>query len=251
MASTGILMHIRHLDAVEWGRLVWGVPAEDSVGSLPKVAELVLREAASEPVEVIVFGCGPSRKDGLSEGEYTKQYLLSHLAELKKFPRFKALKAADIAQLRARLKQIIVLSPPTRTIDEVVGATKIFADQNITKVLQVTAASHAPRCIQIQSAARSQGLIPSQQQWAVITDDRSYAGADPFSTLVMEPPHRGDDPMIGFRPSLPELLRGYQYDLSPAAKKKLAKLVKAFFKEHAKPSDVRELKGTDVVKPRR
>ncbi len=244
MSDAGILMHIRHLETVGWERLVWGVPEEDSLGGLPKVAELLLNEPACEPIVSVVFGCGPSVKDGLSEGEYTKRYLLERLSELRAFTRFKdRLDDETLERLRRRLEQVYVTPKIERSIDEVVFAADYFAKQGITRVWQVTAASHAPRCVQIQAAARAAGLIPKAQQWALVADDRCYEGAEPFSTLVMEVPHRGDDPMFGFEPSLPKLLREYQYGLSPEDKRKLARLVEDFMQKHAQHSDIRQFGG--------
>lgn len=158
------------------------------------------------------------------------------------FPRFKdRLDDDTLDVLRSRLEQIYLTQRIERSIDEVVSAARIFEEQGVTRVYQVTAASHAPRCVQIQAAARAAGLIPKTQQWVLVADDRSYEGADPFSTLIMEPPHRGDDPMYGFQPSLPELLRDYQYGLSPEDKRELAYLVEEFMKQHVQHSTVRQL----------
>jgi hypothetical protein len=56
----------------------------------------------------------------------------------------------------------------------------------------------------------------------------------------MEVPHRGDDPMYGFKPILAEVLREYHYGLTPEDKQKLAYLVEDFMREHAKHSDIRQ-----------
>lgn len=242
MAKAGILMHIRHLDTVAWERLVWGVPEEDSLGSLPKVIELLLGEPACEPITAIVFGCGPSTKDGLSEGEYTKRYLLEHLDGLRAFPRFaERLDEPALAALRKRLEQIVVTDTLERSIDEVVQAARIFEEHGVTRVFQVTAASHAPRCMQLQSVARAAGLVPKTQHWSLVADDRCYEGNDPQSTVVFEPAHRGDDPMYGFSPSITDVLRNYQYGLSPEDKKALITLVHTFMAQHANKPDVRDL----------
>lgn len=241
MAKVGILVHGRHLDAKGWHDLAWGVPEEDSLGSLPKAIDLLLDEAECEPVDAIVFGNGPSFIKDVTEGEYGKRYLMERLGELRQFPRLAAkLDEAALTGLKKRLDDIVIVAPRTaRTIDEITSAAKIFEERGVTKVLQVTAASHAPRCVQIQSAARFQGLLPGKQQWFVVADDRCYVGADPFSTLVMEIPHRGDDPLMGFTPSLPEVLRSYQYGLSGEQKKELTRLADQFMKENAKHSDIR------------
>lgn len=248
MAAAGVLIHSRHLQTVEWERLVWGVPGEDSLGSLPKVVELLLAENSSEPITTIVLGCGPSKKDGLSESVYTKQYFLAHLPALKQFPRFRTLSTQALAKLHKRLQQIITMDTLNRSIDEVIVAADIFKQYGVHTVLQVTAASHAPRCVQIQAAARAKGHIPTNQQWLLVADERCYEGADPFATLIMEPPHRGDDPMLGFYPSLPEVLKAYQYELTPQNKKMLIRYIKQFIKAHSLASDVRELVPTSQDK---
>jgi len=239
--STGILVHARHLETVGWTRLVWGVPKQDSLGSLPKLVELLLQETADEPISTIVFGCGPSVRDNLSEGEYAKRYLLDHLQELHDFPRFADLTDKNLAALRNRLVQIHVTQTLTRSIDEVAVAAELFARASVTRVLQLTAASHAPRCIQIQSAAKAAGLIPKSQQWFLVADDRCYEGADPFSTTILEPAHRGDDPMIGVTPSIAEVMRSYHYGLSAEDKKKLVLIVDDYIKQHAEHSEIRNL----------
>lgn len=244
MASVGILVHGRHLEARGWHDLAWGVPEKDSLGSLPKTVNLLLHEAKSEPVEIIVFGNGPSIVNGLSEGEYGKQYLFDRLGKLRQFPSLRAiLDDAALVQLKKRLEGIVMVAPrTTRSIDEIATAARLFEKHGVTKVWQVTAASHAPRCMQIQSAARAQRLIPQTQQWFLVADDRCYEGADPFSTLIMEVPHRGDDPMMGQSPSLPELMKQYQYGLSPEDKHELATLVEQFFAEHGIHSEVRNFR---------
>lgn len=241
MAKAGVLMHIRHLDTVAWERLVWGVPEEDSLGSLPKVVELLLDEPACEPITTIVFGCGPSTKDGLSEGEYTKRYLLEHLDGLRAFPRFSGrLDDAMFTTLRKRLEEIVVTERIERSLDEVVHASRIFTECNVTRVFQVTAASHAPRCMQLQSVARAAGLVPKTQQWFLVADDRCYEGSDPQSTVVFEPAHRGDDPIYGLSPSITDVLRNYQYGLSAEDKKALISLIGTFMAQHANMPDVRD-----------
>lgn len=241
MARVGILMHVRHLETVGLEKLVWGVPEEDSLGSLTKVVELILQESSGEPIGMILFGGGPSEKDGLCEGQYLKKYLLDHLDEITKFPRFSGAVTPDVLRkLEERVKNIVVTEKFERSMNEVAIAAERFKDSGITKVYQVTAASHAPRCVQIQCAARVQGLIPKEQQWFLVADDRCYEGTDPFSTAVFESPHRGDDPMYGFHPTFPEVMKQYQYGLSGDDKKKLILLIDEFMRQHATENDIRQ-----------
>ncbi len=238
MASAGILMHTRHLDTVGWERLVWGDPDNDSLGSLPKVVDLLLNEAASEPISHVIFGCGPSERNGLSEGEYSKRYLLGHLTELGHFPSLRdRLAGYDPEMLRKRLQDVIIMLRHERTMDEVHQAADMFRGYGVSKVYEVTSASHAPRCVQLQAEAKLNRLIPTGQQWFVVADDRSYEGNTPVSTLVLEPPHRGDDPMLAFQPQLADVLRPYFYDLDPKDKKELVRVVSSFMKSVHKPSE--------------
>lgn len=171
MANVGILVHARHLDTVGWERLMWGVPEKDSLGSLTIAVELLLTESKDEPVTTILFGSGHSRRDGLLEGEYAKRYLLRHIKQLREFPRFAGLEDAVLDTLVTRFASAIVTPEIVRSIDEITDSAELFAKRGVTKVLQVTSANHAPRCVQIQAAARAAGLIPKNQQWFLVADE--------------------------------------------------------------------------------
>lgn len=237
MVRTGVLVHARNPKTLNWEELVWGVPAEDRLGDLTKLIELILREADTEPVTCIVIGTSAATKVGLLEGEYTKKFLLDRLDALTAFPRLKnrlqQLSEDDYALLRSRLENIVVTPIVKNTSEELIAAARIFREQDIHEVVQITAASHGPRCVQVQAVAREQGHIPKDQLWYVMITDMCFKDAAPLTTLVLEPPHRGDDPMVDFKPTLPEVLRPYIYDLSPADKKKFIHAVKDFMDEHA------------------
>src|SRR5688572_6918385 len=130
MARRGALVHARHPDTIDWERLIWGSPEEDRVGDLPKMVELILREAPTEPIVAIVMGTTAATKDGLLEGEYTKKYLLDHFDDLWKFPRLKQwlVKRSEdeIAELRKRLEGIIVTRIIKNTFEEIQEASRIF-----------------------------------------------------------------------------------------------------------------------------
>lgn len=233
--QTGILIHVRHLQTLDWETLVWGVPAEDKMGNLPMLVELLLTECKSEPVTTIAMGCASSQKDGLSEGEYHKQYLLRRLPDVKEFPRLKNLMpkegSAAYRTLQQRLEGIFV-SPVIRgTREEIEWAAKLFKKQGVAKVIQVTAASHAPRCIQLQSILRAEGVIDKDQRWSVIADDMCFANATPSSTVILEPPHRGDDPLMGAMPTLGQALNPF-FSLSAEDKHAFLAYARAFMDEH-------------------
>lgn len=174
---------------------------------------MLLTESIDQPFVDIVLGCGPSRKGGLSESAYTKRYLLDHFDQLADFPRLrpllKKLDKSEMSKLCSRLESIIETPVIKNTSAEVAEAAKIFRKKDIQKAVQISSASHVPRCLQVQSQAREAGIIPKDQLWSTVADDSCYAGSDASTTLILEKPHRGDDPMLGMEPSLPEVLRKY------------------------------------------
>lgn len=234
--KVGVLVHARHPNAIAWEELVWGVPAEDRLGDLPKVVELLLQEMPQKPITHIVTGSTLTVKEGLLDGEYTKKFLLDHFDNLQEFPRLKALMQdlsdSDLARLRKRLEGVIVTKPLKNTADEIEHSAMIFSKQDIREVIQVTSASHGPRCIQLQATARAEGKIPQNQQWFVVISDMCFGDSKPKDTLIIETPHRGDDPMLDFRPTLSESLQPYFYELSLEEKMKLNTQIQTFMDEH-------------------
>lgn len=225
MVKAGVLLHVYHLEVVDWEKLVWGEPALGKLGSLPKLAQLLLTQPADESIEGIVVYTGPSEKEGLGEGAFMKKFLLDHFSELEQFPQLQPLLFELSADQKDDLKQkieSITLGPQlVNTLDEVVNAAAYFEHNGITKVYQIAASSHGPRCIQMQAIVRSEGHIPSHQRWFTVISDMPFAGTTPGDVVVVEPPHRGDDPTLGIHPTLAEIIRPY-FRLS--AEKKAAAL---------------------------
>lgn len=228
--KTGILAHVYHLETKGWEQLVWGDSSQDLLGTLPTLAWLVLTAPVDQPIEAITIGCGPSRKEGMSEAEYTKQFLIDRLEHLRDFSRLRPLldnlSTAERQHFAQCMQQIIPMQLIARTRDEIAVAASMFADRNTQKVIQVCVASHAPRCVQVQATARLEGAIPKDQQWSVVASDTCFSGAAPADTLVLEPPHRGDDPMLDFRPTLAQTIKPLLY-APPDQKKELIRHIYA------------------------
>lgn len=234
MSTLGVLVHVRHPQTVNWEKLVWGVPEEDKLGDLTKLAELALRKPE---LTTIVMGTTTATKDGLLEGEYTKKYLLDHFEELRKFKRLKKyldkLSDAQVVHLRALLEGIII--PPIKnTREEIQAAARIFKEHDIQEVVQITAVSHGPRCIQLQASVRAEGDISPEQLWSVVISDMCFQDTAPNDTMIMEVPHRGDDPLVHFRPTLPQALKPFYYELDIESKKKLIMMIDEFMNTHKK-----------------
>jgi hypothetical protein len=229
MTKVGILVHCRHLETVAWDELVYGIPAEDKLGDLATLARVVLTLEPTEKVEAIVIGRGPSWKDGLNEGEYTKQFLINHFEELRVFPRLQPLlnDSERVQAFEKLVKEIIVTPEIKNTVAEVETAAKLFAEKGVEKVVQICAASHASRCIKEQAVARSHGAINKNQLWQTVATDMTYHNTKPEDIAVIEPLHRRDQPMTFVRPGFSEVIAPYFF-LPDADKKELIQMVADF-----------------------
>lgn len=236
MTKVGILVHVYHLGALDWDKLMFGDPENDAMGSFATLAEVVLRRMPHDEITSIVLGSTDMQKDGLSHGEYAKQYMLSRYDELAKFsrlgPLLHRLTDEELHRFHDLLENIEITPTIKNTAGEISAAVKIFADAGVEEAIHIASLSHAPRCIQLQSAARADGTIPPGQLWLLRASDAPYADADPFSTLIFEAPHRDDDPMLGFEPKMVDVMRPYQYALSPENKQQLIQHIDEFMQEH-------------------
>ncbi len=221
-------MHVNYLQP-GWENLTWGNPKEGVMGTLPKLVQLLLVEDASEPITDILMYTGPSRKDGLAEGEYSKKFLLDHFDQLKDFsqlqPLMEKLSDEELKTFKAQLDEYIRTKEQLiNSADEVLNAARYFKEHGITKVYQLAIASHAPRCIQLQALVRYRHQIPPEQFWYTIAADTVFEGTAPNDVIVAEPPHRGDDPAFGIHPSITDLLKQY-YNLPYEARQPFLKAV--------------------------
>ena len=231
MTKVGVLVHCRHLETIGWEELVFGIPKEDKLGDLAMLVRVLLALEPTEELTCIVVGCGPSWKDGLNEGEYTKRFWLRNFERLREFERLTPFldSSSDekVAWLRSTLENVIVTPEIKNTVAEVETAAKIFTEEGIQKVVQICAASHASRCIKEQAVARSHGRIDKSQLWQTVTTEVSYQGVRPEDVAVIEPPHRRDQPMASVRPGLSEVIAPYFF-LPDNDKKAFVELVKEF-----------------------
>lgn len=222
MRKTGILIHVYNVEDPAWEQIAWGDPATNALGSLPKLCELILTEATENPITTIVIYSGPSHKDGLGEGAYTKQFLLTHLENLAQFPTLQPLLNGSpdtLPRLRSRLEKIILGKDLIRTSDEIAAAAELFQPPEIQNVIQIACASHAARCMQTQVIAREKGQIADGQIWSVIATNTDFAGLSAQKDVVVfEKPHLPQDPMLGFEPCAPAVL-GQYFSLSTEVKR--------------------------------
>ncbi len=221
MIKVGVLLHVYHLHSEDWERLVWGDPERNELGVGAKLFEYLLTTPPNAPIHTVIYN-GPSRKQGLSEGEYTLRFLQDKQHHLPDFPKLKSLYDSASSRVRAtfadRVGQIYVGESIADTYDEIHRAALYFQQLGVTYIVHIAAATHAPRCIQLQAKVREDGFIPSDQLWCTVSSDRPFAGRKASDVLVVEPPHRADDPLLHYTPTLASLVRRY-YGLSPSGKK--------------------------------
>jgi hypothetical protein len=240
MHNSGILIHAHHLETPGWQDLLWGDPATDTFGSLAALVHLLLTAPDRDQITTILVGCGPSHKNGLSEGAYTKQCMLSRFGRLADFPRLRpliqALTPLQHRALRTKLEQMVVMPEVRRTRDEISTAAVFFAEHKAAIIYEISGASHAPRCIQVQAMARAAGLIPASQLWLLIATQACFSGASPDDTIVIEPPHRGDDALANHHHTMSEALKPYLY-MPPVLKQELIDTVYNFTATHQHRAD--------------
>jgi len=229
----GFLLHVYHLDTDGWERMVWGNPGSDELGTAAKFAECLLDIPADTEVVSIMYS-GPSVRDGLGEGAYTKQYILDRLDQLASFPRLKRkldrLSAAEYDCFVGRLRNVTLGPRIKNTLAEVESAGVYFRQQRAGKVFQIAAATHAPRCLRDQAAARTQGIIDKHQEWFMVAADVNYKGYTPDDIVIAEPLHRKDNPLYGFHPAWIEVTRPYSF-LNPENKKKVLEQIDGIMAE--------------------
>jgi len=211
----GILVHGRHLETKNWEEIVWGKPPT-KLGSLPMMVLVALHRGV-ENIAKVVFGSGASEKDGLKESEYILRYLKNKMARIGEFdhirnhPRFESYH--DLQLLGNLMNTIECQKTSKNTMEEIADAAKVFSKAGIADVIEITCASHAPRCIRDQAVAFEQGLIPQNQLWSIVHGMTTYAHTTAEEVVIIEPPHRGDDPMAKSKIKTHEIFSKLFYDI--------------------------------------
>lgn len=134
---------------------------------------VLLSLGKEDRLERIVIGHGPSRRDGLDEGEYTKKFMMNNFDRLVEFPSLRplleALNDEGLEHLRGSISDIVLITEIKNTRHEISGSARIFADRDVEEV------------------------------------DISYVGTTPEQVVVIDPLHRLDQPLTLLRPGLSEV----------------------------------------------
>lgn len=193
--KTGVLVHGYNLHAAQWEDVVWGTPPE-RIGRVPMGVFVAL----SEQADVMVFGSGASKKDGLLESEATARLLWDRFDQLSGFSMFNdhlpELKHPDSSGMyRQRIESILHLDRASKnTRDEIVHAGRVFVERDVERVILVSSPTHLPRCLRDACAIYGDdgdmsGLLRELYAAPSVTGYPGYTAAD---VAIFEPPHRPD-----------------------------------------------------------
>lgn len=228
----GVFIHCRNLTSLGWERLIWGSPEDDQLGDIPTLMQVICQQKLHGTHPMIVIGEGPSQKDGLLEGSYTKRYALEHVKDLRLFsrlqPYYEIFGDGFSDHITSMIDTIQVTAPIQNTREETLHAARLFRDKGVSVVYEIAAATHASRCIKEQTVARQEGVIPSWQRWYTTSTDISYAQTKPSDVVVIEPLHRLDQGSLEQGTELAKSMNAY-YSLADSDKKQFVQMVTEFY----------------------
>lgn len=223
LTKTVVLCHGRHVDTVDWETLVWG--EGDKIGTAPLALYLAFQKQAQ-----LVFGTGASEKDGLKECAFTQKYLLDNLTNIIAFPEFVDCDAWGYAlhvtkypahEREALFKPLIDAAhldfESTDTVSEVKNALKLAQELGADELIQVTSPFHAARCMSISARLLEDGYDFGGVIPMVVSAKSSTSTCRAATTVILEHPHRGDDPMVA-SPLMPYQVFPRMFRLTPSAR---------------------------------
>lgn len=198
IVRTAVLIHGCHLQAnlkgKVWEEIVWGLDKESRptlAGRALKGLEVFLRYGA----ELLIFSTGASERDGVKEGEYTRNWALEHAEEV--------LTALDHHVIGVPLFRQLLLDPERCLLDlesqntrqECERNFRLCVERGIERIIIVSSAWHIERChaeaLKVAKAMRDAGeQVP---EVVAIGDHGSTEGI-----VIVEPSHRGDQPLNEF-----------------------------------------------------
>jgi hypothetical protein len=227
--DTGVLIHGRDLNAPDVMplRMLWGIDNEDGLmGTIPAAA-LTMLDSPPDRLNVLTIGSGASVHDVIEgktelEADFIKRTMVERFDELGEFKPIGEHPNWQDETARQRLAEVVADAKTDteaqNTEDEVTNAAALFGSLGVSRVIQVTGISHGPRCLLERNRLQISGDIPKGQRWSIVTDGAPYALGYLQNSLVLEPPHRADDPKLGWPPELlpAELMSGF-FNLDPEA----------------------------------
>ncbi len=173
---TAVHVHGCHLSTIGWELIVLGDPGTGLLGQAAKGLDVAIQLGA----EVMFWGTGSSERDGLKESRYT----------------FECLRAIpDMAEKLGKFEHIFdEVSHNTRAELECTASRAFLRD--IERLWLVSNPTHIARCINtalmvLQAEPRYDKLL---RNIGVAVSDVCYPGKTPNDVIIIDPPHRLDQP---------------------------------------------------------
>lgn len=179
----GVLIHGFHLYATDWENIVWGDPVKSPGRAAAGITLAVRCEA-----EFIFWGTGASEKNGMRESQYTLEYAIAHASKLPIFAGY------DVYEIESILRPISHTDLTTQnTAEEVKAALQECLKQGVQELYLVSSPTHIARCH--QEALKALYSTPLPISVYAHASATCFANSAPADVAILEPPHRGDDPM--------------------------------------------------------
>lgn len=204
--STIVVVHGCNLRALKWEEIAYGDIPNGKLGVIPTA----LRAAVEFEALYVMWGTGASERGGVLESEYSYNYACDRFDEINelitnnqghKFYRQKE-------RLRAILDSRSILDTTSQNLREEVGHVLDFCQEKkheIFRIIPVSSRTHIQRCYSVFIGA----LVERNMNLTVIPifSDIGFAGATPREVVVVEPPHRGDLPLVPFHKVVPDFFK--------------------------------------------
>lgn len=195
-----VLIHGLHLQSAEWRELVWGEP---QIGRFGRASRGIV-EAARIDAHRIFWGTGASEIDGVREAEYTFQFALRHMEELK------GCTAYPVEHLRSYVyessRRDVISQNTAQEVRHVLRTCKLHTIEELTLISN---ASHLPRCFRDARAAAREIGYPIR---LYATDaDTAYSTEDLNDLVILEKPHRPDQALPPFNATVRRLLPFFKH----------------------------------------
>jgi hypothetical protein len=179
--KTAVLIHGCHVQAREWNTIVLGDYPRGRLGRIPKGLQVADMFAA----ELVIWGTGASQFEGAKEAEVMRS---AGYAYTQIHPTLSKWKCLDEAK-----NHLDTVSQ--NTADEIAAAGIVCQERGITRLVLVSSPTHIARCHQEALKLRAEGKLPGIEIMAMASDT-CFADSTPGDVIIIEPPHRGDQPLV-------------------------------------------------------
>lgn len=181
---SAIVCHGCHVGTIGWEKVIWGNPQENKLGRL--AAALMEMQKLDGHADLFI-GTGASKAaDGVVEAEAIQRL---GLAQIRAGNVPSGVNAKDWERW---LERAILETQAQNTRKELENVLGVCMERGITKLHQISSPWHIPRCFQQAMIVREQ-IGSACQVMPIASAPDIHTAAD---TVIIEPPHRGDDPQL-------------------------------------------------------